>query len=253
MISVIKSFFGGVGEGVLLTARALTHLPTLPRQWRRWLDHAWFMGYATVPLVALLSVSIGAVLALQIGDAMRAIQIMEYIGSIVGVAMVRELGPVMTAVMVTGRVGSATTAELASMKVYQEVDALRTMGIPPERMLVLPRLAAITLVMPILTTVSILAGWIGGQIVVTTVPWIGLSSELYYNTLREFVTVDALIDGLIKGQVFGLLILVVCCTVGLRTSGGPREIGRAVTKAVVLSITLILAVDYFVTTVLIET
>lgn len=253
MISVFQRFFAAVGEAVLLTVRSLRYLPTLPRQWARWVDHAWFMGYATVPLVALLSISIGAVLALQIGDAMRAIQIMEYIGSIVGVSMVRELGPVMTAIMVAGRVGSATTAELASMRVYQEVDALRTMNIPPERMLVLPRLAAIAVTMPLLVTASIVTGWIGGQLVVVNVPWIDLTSEVYYNALREFVTRDALIDGLIKGEIFGLLVMIVCCTVGLRTTGGPREIGRAVTRAVVLSITLILAVDYFVTTVLIET
>ena len=184
---------------------------------------------------------------------MRQIQIMEYIGSIVGVAMVRELGPVMTAIIVSGRIVSATTAELASMRVYQEVDALRTMRIPPERILVLPRLAAITLVMPILTIVSIITGWIGGQIVVTTTPWIDLSSEAYYNSLKQFVDADALIDGLIKGQIFGLVIVSVACMIGLNAKGGPREIGQAVTKAVVASITLILALDYFITSVLIAT
>ena len=253
MISIVKSFLSGVGETVLLVIRSLRYLPTLPRQWKRCLDHAWFMGYATVPLVALLSLSIGAVLALQIGDAMRSIQIMEYIGSIVGVAMVRELGPVMTAIMVAGRVASATTAELASMRVYKEVDALETMRIPPERILVLPRLAAITFVMPFLVIVSIVTGWIGGQIAVMTVPWIDLSSDAYYAALKQYVDADALIDGLIKGQVFGILILSVACMIGLQAKGGPREIGQAVTKAVVVSITLILAVDYFITNILIAT
>ena len=253
MKAVARVIFEPVGEAVLLCLRSLSHLPTLHRQWRRFFEHCWFMGYATVPLVVLLSFSIGAVLALQIGDAMRAIQVMEYIGSIVGVAMVRELGPVMTAIMVAGRIGSATTAELASMRVYQEVDALRTMNIPAERILVLPRLAAIIVVMPVLTMAAIVAGWIGGQIVVTTVPWIDLTSQVYYNTLRSFVTPDALFDGLIKGEVFAILIIIVCCTIGLNTKGGPREIGQAVTRAVVASITLILAVDYFLTNVLINT
>lgn len=253
MTSIVKSFFTGIGETVLLVGRSLTHLPTLPRQWRRCLDHAWFMGYATVPLVCLLSLSIGAVLALQIGDAMHSLQIMDYIGSIVGVAMVRELGPVMAAIMVAGRVVSATTAELASMRVYQEVDALRTMRIPPERILVLPRLVAITLVMPFLVMAAIVTGWIGGQLVVMTVPWIDLSSDAYYASLKQFVDADALIDGLIKGQVFGILIISVACMIGLQAKGGPREIGQAVTKSVVASITLILAVDYFITNVLIAT
>jgi phospholipid/cholesterol/gamma-HCH transport system permease protein len=247
MISLCKNVLAEVGNAVLLTLRSLSYLPTLPRQWSRWLEHAWFMGYKTVGLVALLSLSIGAVLALNTADAMRSFQVMEYIGTIVGVSMVKELGPVMTAIMVAGRIGSATTAELASMRVYQEVDALRTMNIPPERILVLPRLVAIALVMPVLTMVSVLSGWIGGQLVVELVSWIDLTSEGYYRSLRSFVTTRHVIDGLVKGQVFGLLVIVVCCHIGLNASGGPREIGQAVTRAVVACITLILAVDYFLT------
>ncbi len=253
MTSIPKQIIGSIGEAVLMCLRAFRHLPTLHRQIPRLIDQCWFMGYATIPLVIILSISIGAVLALQIGFSMRDLQVNQFIGSIIGIAMVRELGPVMTAVMVAGRVGSATTAELASMRVYQEVDALTTMNIPPERFLVLPRIMAILIVMPILTTASIVTGWIGGQLVVQFVPWIDLSVETYYNTLREFVDTRAFIDGLIKAQIFGLLILVVSCHVGLRTTGGPREIGHAVTKAVVICITLVLAVDYFVTSFLLET
>jgi len=248
MTSYFKQFFGNLGDAVIMCARAIRYLPTLPRQAGRLLDQCLFMGYATIPLVILLSVSIGAVLALQIAFSMRDLQVNQFIGSIIGVAMVRELGPVMTAVMVAGRIGSATTAELASMRVYQEVDALTTMNIPPERFLVLPRLLAMAIVMPILTTASIVTGWIGGHLVVEYVPWINLSTEAYYQSLREFVDVEAFIDGLIKAEIFGLLIIIVSCHIGLRTSGGPREIGQAVTKAVVVCITLVLAVDYFVTT-----
>lgn len=251
MITYLSNILRAVGETVLLCLRSLRYLPTLPRQSGRWLDHCWFMGYATVPLVALLSFSIGAVLALNTADAMRNFQVMEYIGTIVGVSMVKELGPVMTAIMVAGRIGSATTAELASMRVYQEIDALRTMNIPPERILVLPRLVAIALVMPVLTILSVLSGWIGGQVVVESVGWIDLSSDAYYRTLRQFVSLDMVFDGLIKGEIFGIMVLSVCCYIGLNTSGGPREIGMAVTKAVVTCITLVLAVDYFLTNFLI--
>lgn len=247
MTSYFSKIFEGLGHAVLMCLRTLRFLPTVPRQWQRIVDQCWFMGYSTIPLVVLLSLSIGAVLALQIAFSLRELQVNQYIGSIIGVAMVRELGPVMTAIMVAGRVGSATTAELASMRVYQEVDALKTMNIPPERFLVLPRFVAIALVMPILTTGSIITGWIGGQLVIDLVPWIDLSTQSYYNSLRAFVDGDALVDGLIKAEIFGLLIITVCCHIGLRTSGGPREIGQSVTKAVVVCITLILAVDYFVT------
>lgn len=165
--------------------------------------------------------------------------------------MVRELSPVMTAIMVTGRVGSAVTAELASMKVYQEVDALRTMNIPPERFLVMPRLAAVILVMPILLMVSVVTGWMGGQLVCQFVPWIGLSPEAYYQSLKNVMTLDDITDGLVKAELFGIGILLISSHLGLRTSGGPREIGAAVTRSVVVCIIFILVFDYFITNVLI--
>jgi len=229
----------------------MSYIPSLPRQWKRLLEQCLFMGYATVPLVAILSFFIGAVLALQIGYSIMDFGAKQYIGTIVGLSMVRELSPVMTAIMVTGRVGSAVTAELASMKVYQEVDALRTMNIPPERFLVLPRLAAIVLVMPVLLVVSVVTGWIGGQVVCEYVGWIDLSSDLYYNSLKSFITIDDLTDGLIKAELFGIGILLISSHLGLRTSGGPREIGAAVTRAVVVCIIFVLFFDYFITSILI--
>ena len=239
-----------IGSGVRMALRTFGHFPQLPRHWKQLVDQCLFMGYATVPLVAILSFFIGAVLALQIGYSIIDFGAKQYIGTIVGLSMVRELSPVMTAVMVTGRVGSAVTAELASMKVYQEVDALRTMNIPPERFLVMPRLAAIILVMPVLLMVSVVTGWIGGQIVSQTVPWIGLTPQAYYTSMRSFMTVGDVSDGLIKAQLFGVGILLIASHLGLRTSGGPREIGAAVTRAVVVCIIFILIFDYFITNIL---
>jgi len=240
-----------IGSGVQMSLRTFRYFPQLPRQWKRLVEQCLFMGYATVPLVAILSIFIGAVLALQIGYSIIDFGAKQYIGTIVGLSMVRELSPVMTAVMVTGRVGSAVTAELASMKVYQEVDALRTMNIPPERFLVLPRLTAIILVMPILLIVSVITGWMGGQIVSELVPWIDLSSQSYYNSLKSFTTMDDVTDGIIKAELFGIGILLISSHLGLRTTGGPREIGAAVTRAVVVCIIFILIFDYFITNILI--
>ena len=234
-----------------MSLRTIKYFPQLPRNWKHLVDQCLFMGYATVPLVAILSVFIGAVLALQIGYSIMDFGAKQYIGTIVGLSMARELSPVMTAVMVTGRVGSAVTAELASMKVYQEVDALETMNISPERFLVLPRLAAIILVMPILLMVSIVTGWMGGQIVCEMVPWIGLSSQAYYGSIKDFIEVGDLTDGLIKAELFGIGILLISSHLGLRTSGGPREIGAAVTRGVVVCIIFILIFDYFITNILI--
>jgi phospholipid/cholesterol/gamma-HCH transport system permease protein len=250
-MKALLELFEWIGSGVQLSVRTLRYFPSLPRHWKQLVDQCLFMGYATVPLVAILSVFIGAVLALQIGYSILEFGAKQYIGTIVGLSMVRELSPVMTAIMVTGRVGSAVTAELASMKVYQEVDALRTMNIPPERFLVMPRLAAVILVMPILLMVSVVTGWMGGQLVCQFVPWIGLTPEAYYQSLKQVMTLDDITDGLVKAELFGIGILLISSHLGLRTSGGPREIGAAVTRAVVVCIIFILIFDYFITNVLI--
>lgn len=250
-MKALLELFEWIGSGVQMALKTMSYIPSLPRQSKRLIEQCLFMGYATVPLVAILSFFIGAVLALQIGYSIMDFGAKQYIGTIVGLSMVRELSPVMTAIMVTGRVGSAVTAELASMKVYQEVDALRTMNIPPERFLVLPRLAAIVLVMPVLLVVSVVTGWIGGQVVCEYVGWIDLSSDLYYNSLKSFIKMDDLTDGLIKAELFGIGILLISSHLGLRTSGGPREIGAAVTRAVVVCIIFVLFFDYFITSILI--
>jgi len=246
-MKVITNTLDSIGSAVILVLRTLRYIPSLPRQGQRLGYQLLFMGNATLPLVVILSFCIGAVLALQTGYSFQDLGVTRYIGSVVGLAMVRELGPVMTAIMVVGRISSAITAELASMKIYREVDALQTMNIPPERFLVLPRLTAITLIMPILTMASFVSGWAGGAVVCESVPFIDLSYQVYFRTLSEFVGVDALIDGLVKAEVFGICVVVIATNIGLRTTGGPREIGQSVTRAVVSSIIFVLFINYFIT------
>ena len=242
---------GTIGGTILLLLRVLRHLPTLPRQIPRLVDQCFQIGWSTVPIIVILSFFIGAVLALQTGDSMRGFGGFKvFIGSIVGLSLAKELGPVMGAFLLVGRVGSAMTAELASMKVYQEVDALKTMNIPAERILVLPRIAAVVLMMPLLTAIAIVVGWVGGATVAEYVGFIELSPDIYWRSLRETVNFDIFLDGLIKGELFGIFIVLLCCHTGLSTSGGPREIGGAVTKAVVISMIFILIADYFITRVL---
>ena len=252
MILAAKNFLELLGYSLILLWRSLAQMGPMFRRPRRLLDQCFFMGNATVGLVILLSFAIGAVLALQTGYSFQDFGAKEYIGSIVGLSMVRELGPVMTAILVVGRIGSATTAEIASMRVYKEVDALVTMNIPPERLLVTPRLVAILFIMPILTLMSIVAGWAGGAIVAHNTSWIDLNYMSYYNTLARFVTDSAVTDGILKGEFFGVSVVLISCAVGLRASGGPRQIGESVTRAVVLSIIYILFTDYFVTELLLS-
>lgn len=248
----IKNALDGIGSTLLLMGATARQLPSLPRQWRRTLEQCFFLGNQTLPIVAILSFFIGSVLALQTGYALSNLGVNEFLGSIVGLSVARELGPVMTAILLTGRVGSAYTAELASMKVYQEVDALVTMRIPPEKMLVLPRLVAVLIMMPVLTIASILIGWLGGAVVSTYVTFIGIGPDIYWRNLTDFLIFEDVMDGLIKAQIFGFVVILVSCSVGLRTTGGPREIGRSVTTAVVSSLILILILDYFVTKLLLD-
>jgi len=247
----LNSVLEGIGSAILLAVRAARYAPTLPRQFPRFIEQCYLIGYTTLPIVTILSFFIGSVLALQSGYSMENFGAKQFIGTLVGLAMVRELGPVMVAILVTGRVGSAITAELASMKVYQEVDALVTMNIPPERMLVLPRLAAVLVMMPVLAMIANISGWFGGALICKYTAFIGVPPDAYFAALKRFMDMKDISDGLIKAEVFGFVVTLVCCNVGLNTRGGPREIGASVTRAVVVSLILILVLDYFVTKVLI--
>ena len=246
-MKLVLQILDGVGRTVQLLLRAASYLPTLPRQFGRFVEQCYLIGYTTLPIVAILSFFIGSVLALQSGYAAENLGPKQFIGLLVGLSMARELGPVMVAVLLAGRVGSAIAAELASMKVYQEVDALITMNIPPARMLVMPRLAAVVVMMPVLTIIADLVGWFGGAIVAKYTDFIAIEPAAYFATMRQYMDFGDVMNGLIKAEVFGFVIVLVCCEIGLNTRGGPREIGAAVTRAVVTSLILILVLDYFVT------
>lgn len=243
----INAILDAFGSAILLAIRAFASLPTAPRILKRVVEQAFFGGYATVPIISILSFFIGAVLALQAGISLREFGAKELIGTLVGESLVRELGPVMVAILLAGRVASAITAELASMKVYQEVDALVTMNIPPERFLVLPRLLAVLFYMPVLTIIGIVIGWLGGAVICKYVGFISIEPEQYFQSMKHFLNVTKMIDGLVKAEIFGFCIILIACNTGLRTRGGPREIGFAVTRSVVFSLITILVLDYFIT------
>ncbi|HEY5551381.1 MAG TPA: ABC transporter permease [Opitutaceae bacterium] len=246
-MTIFIRFFDNIGSLVLLATRAFSHLPSIGRQSARVVEQCYLIGYTTLPIVTILSFFIGGVLALQSGISLQDFGARQFIGTLVGESMARELGPVMAAILLAGRVGSAITAELASMKVYQEVDALVTMNIRPERILVLPRLIAVMLMMPILAIIAVVVGWLGGAIVCKYVGMIGVDWDMYFQSLKQFLTVGDVFGGLLKAEIFGVGVVLVACNTGLRTRGGPREIGLSVTQAVVQSLILILVLDYFIT------
>jgi len=168
------------------------------------------------------------------------------LGPIVGLAMTKELGPVMMAFLLAGRAGSAMAAELGSMTVYDEVNALRTLDIDPVRFLVTPRLIASALALPMLVLYSDFIGVAGGAFIVAIDPAITLSAHAYVDRMLEWVDFSDVVVGLAKGFVFGVIASIVPCTLGLRTRGGAEGVASSTTAAVVWSFILILVFDFLI-------
>ena len=239
--------FHNIGEILILSWRTLLAAPQMWRQRGKIYDQLSFIGVASLFMVCLLSLFIGGVLALQTGPVLVERGISSVLGGMIGLSMCKELAPVMISILVAGRIGSAMSAEIGSMQVYEEIDALRTMNIDPIRYLVLPRMVAIAVAVPILVLFSVPVGWVGGALVCDLNQKIDVSFASFFQNLRDVVEVADLLNGLFKSFVFALAIGIISCHQGLITRGGPRGIGRSVTKAVVNSIVLILILDYFLT------
>jgi phospholipid/cholesterol/gamma-HCH transport system permease protein len=242
--------FQNIGEMILLFWRTLASFPRAWSQRRKIVEQLFEIGNASLLMACILSFFIGGVIALQTGPVLAERGLSTAIGGLVGLSMCKELAPVMMAVLIAGRIGSAMSAEIGSMRVYQEIDALRTMNINPIQYLVLPRLIAISVALPLLVIFSVLVGWIGGALVSRVNHEVGISFQAFFSNLRQVVDVGDVCNGLIKSFVFAVVIGTVSCHQGLQTIGGPRGIGRSVTKAVVNSIVMILILDYFLTRVL---
>jgi phospholipid/cholesterol/gamma-HCH transport system permease protein len=244
--------FQNIGEMVMLFWRTLAALPLTWRQRQKVFDQFFEIGNASLLMVCILSFFIGGVMALQTGPLLVGRGLGSYVGGIVGYSIAKELAPVMMAILIAGRIGSAMAAEIGSMRVYQEIDALRTMNINPVHYLVLPRLVAIAVALPLLVTIAILVGWLGGALVCVANVRISVSYPAFFSALRDAVELADVANGVFKGFVFALIIGVTSCHQGLITRGGPRGIGRSVTKAVVNSIVLIVIFDYLLTRILLK-
>ncbi len=232
---------------VLLFWRTLIALPLTWRQRYKVFDQFFEIGNASLLMICILSFFIGGVITLQTGPLLVERGLAGYVGGVVGYSICRELAPVMMSILIAGRIGSAMAAEIGSMQVYQEIDALRTMNISPVNYLVLPRVVAISIALPMLVIFSILVGWMGGALVSVYNERIGLTFQEFFINLRQVVELSDVLGGLFKSLVFAVVIGTVSCHQGLVTIGGPRGIGRSVTKAVVNCIVLILILDYFLT------
>jgi len=244
--------FENIGEITLLFWHTLLALPLAWRQRRKIFEQFFEIGNASLLMVCVLSFFIGAVLALNTGIVLTDRGLGGAVGGLVGYSMAKELSPVMMSILIAGRIGSAMAAEIGSMRVYSEIDALRTMNINPVQYLVLPRMVAIAIALPMLVVFSVLVGWFGGAVVAEANNHMAIPFQAFFANLRETVGLKDVANGVFKSFCFALIIGVVSCHQGLVTIGGPRGIGRSVTKAVVNSIVLIVIFDYLLTRVLLQ-
>lgn len=222
---------------------------TRPFYYRDLVEQLDAVGVGSLTVVLLTGIFTGAVLALQTGFTLDQFGARSVVGRLVGASMVKELGPVLTALMVSGRVGSGIAAELGSMMVTDQINALRALGTDPVRKLAVPRVLAGLIMVPVLTVIANAVGMVGGWAV--SVTQLRVASSVYWQSVFDSLYVQDVWMGLVKPFVLGFVIFSVSCYVGLQTSGGTQGVGRATTRAVVASSVGVLAVDFFVTKLLI--
>jgi phospholipid/cholesterol/gamma-HCH transport system permease protein len=209
----------------------------------RWRD-AWLVaeqaGVNALPVIALIGLLLGLILAFQSAMSLRRFGADIFVANLIGVSMLREMGPLMTAIILAGRSGSAFAAEIGTMKVREEIDALTTMGLEPVRFLVLPRVLAAVVITPVLTVFAIGFGLFGGGVVMRS---LGYPFVAYVNQMLTAVTVADLRNGLIKSLAYGIVVAAIGCLRGLQTMTGASAVGQSTTNAVVSGIVLIAIVD----------
>jgi phospholipid/cholesterol/gamma-HCH transport system permease protein len=203
-------------------------------KWDRTLQQMALVGAAALPIVAFISLLIGVVLALNGATQLRQFGAAIFIANLVGISMTREMGPLITAIIVSGRTGSAIAAEIGTMVISEEIDAMRTMALSPIRFLVVPKVLALMLMLPLLTVISNVAGILGGYLV--GVVFLDLGSNAYLSQTVQALFVSDVLTGLVKSVVFAVLIGLIGAYRGFSVRGGPEAVGRATTSSVVTSI-----------------
>ncbi len=229
----------------LFALSAVSHLVRPPFYGRMFLRSLLEIGYFSLPVVALTATFTGMVLALQSYTGFARFSAEGAIASLVVLSVTRELGPVLAGLMVAGRVGAAMAAELGTMRVTDQIDALGTLSTNPMKYLVAPRLLAATIALPLLVVIADILGVLGGWIIATAK--LGFNSSLYVSRTLDFIHTDDVVSGLAKAAVFGFLIALMGCFQGYNSRGGAQGVGAATTAAVVSASVLILAFDYVLT------
>ncbi|MCY4543509.1 MAG: ABC transporter permease [Rhodobacteraceae bacterium] len=239
------AIFSRVGHASMFLAATLAALAKPPHYFREFARALVSIGYNSIPIVGLTTLFTGGALALQVFSGGSRLNAEAAVPSIVAIGMVRELGPVLCGLMIAGRVGSAIAAEVATMRVTDQIDALKTLSTNPLNYLVAPRVAAATLVLPMLTAVGDVVGILGGYLVGTT--RLGFSSSEYLGTTVRYLESGDIVSGLAKGAMFGFIVAVCGCYCGLNAGKGARGVGAATTRSVATASILIIAANFVMT------
>lgn len=237
--------FVNIGEYISLVFRTLYISIRLPPRWALVRDQLYAVGVTSLSVVTLTGLSTGLVLATQSFYQLSDKGLSGITGLLVTTAMLTELGPVLTAFMVIGRVGGAITAELGTMKVTEQIDALKTLGIDPIRYLISPRMIAGIIMIPLLTFYSITLGIFGGYLI--SVYFFKMPPNIYFDPLPQYLGGFDVFIGLFKAFIFSIIIMSISCFKGMHTSEGAQGVGQATTNAVVLSYIWILFINFFLT------
>lgn len=239
----LAKFIFELQEISLLIWRSLMGLFRGPRYIAETIRQMDLIGVGSLPIVLLTGFFTGGVLVLQTFPTLEYYSIQNEAGRSVATSLIRELGPVLSALMVSGRIGSAISAELGSMVVSQQIDAMRALGTDPNRKLVAPRLVALIFMLPLLTVAADIFGLMGGGIVASLL--FNQEGSVFVQSVRNGISTEDIIGGLIKPLFFGLIIGSVACNKGLSTTGGTAGVGRSVTNAVVISSIWVIIFDFF--------
>jgi phospholipid/cholesterol/gamma-HCH transport system permease protein len=234
----IHELIAFVGQLGLAMVKAARHPSTI--RWRDTLLIAEEVGVNALPIVALLSFLVGVIMAFQAAVALRQFGAEIFVANMIGLSVLREMGPLMTAIILAGRSGSAFAAEIGTMKVREEIDALKTMGLEPVRFLVVPRVLAALAMTPVLTVFADLLGVMGGSVVMMS---LGFPLITFFHQLQLAVSYGSLVGGLVKAFAFGILVAAIGCLRGLQTQSGASAVGLSTTHAVVSGIILIVITD----------
>ncbi len=235
-----------LGRMGLMVWGAIRALPAAPRSRKLIAEQMVQMGVNSMPLVVIISLFTGAVAGWQAAYQFQGFFPLKYLGTVIGRSVEIELGPVLTSLVVAGRVGAAMAAEIGTMRVTEQVDALEAMGIPPERYLVMPRMIAATVMLPFLVVFADLLAIMGGFLVASLL--LDISAHTYTLGLRSSFHASDVFGGLEKAAVFGLLMSIMGCHYGMQTEGGAQGVGKSAMQAVVASCVCVLIGDYFLTT-----